>query len=414
MNNSDALYANDNFQLRLSVFYSAIFFSIGCYLPYFPLWLQGRGLEAQDVAFILAAPMIVRVVFAPVISVWADYEGNYRKILIILGFGSLLALVLFIRAEGFYMLLVIAGLNAIFWSAIIPLTETLAMSATRQQKLNYGRARSWGSFSFIIASFGAGVLIDRYASEVVLWLLIGAGVLIFVSALLLPRPIGKGRLRKAVAKGRFSGPAFRVLLKNRLFWLFLVAAGLAQASHAFYYGFSSLHWASLGMSGWLIGSLWALGVIAEILLFVIAGSNFRGVNPLWLIGLGALAGLVRWGVSALDPLTLWIWVPLQVLHAFSFGMVHLGGMYFITDAIDETLGATAQGLHATVTSGVLMGGLVMISGPLYETVQVMGYLVMLVCCLLSLFLICLLYFFWDGKPLTLESAPSPKALGRAG
>lgn len=386
----------DGFQLRLSLFFAALFFSIGCYLPYFPVWLTHKGLSPQEVALVLAVPMWVRVVFAPLISVWADYEGNYRKILIILAIGSLAALCGLGFADGFGWLALIAGVYAIFGSAIIPLSETIAMSASRAKKLHYGRARSWGSFAFIVASFGAGLLVERFDGGVVLWVLLAAGVGIVGAALYLPRPTGEGRLRRAVAKGRFSGAALAVLLKNRLFWLFLVAAGLAQASHAFYYGFSTLHWQSIGMSGGVIGALWALGVIAEIILFVVAGDWLRNKNPLLLIGFGALAAALRWGVSGFDPYSLWVWAPLQVLHAFSFGLVHLGAMFFISDVIDERLGATAQGLHATITAGVIMGALVMASGPLYEWGAAMGYFVMMGCALLAAALLFSLNRCWYG------------------
>lgn len=396
MQKTDTQFKDDGFQTRLSLFYVAIFLSIGCYLPYFALWLTSKGMQAEQVSMILAAPMIIRIFFAPLISVWADFEGDYRKILVVLGCGSLVALVSFHWASGFVLLILMASLNAIFWSAIIPLTETMALAGHKANKLNYGRARSWGSASFIIGSVGTGLLIDKYGTNSVLYFLNVSGLFIVVSALLLPRPIGKGRLRSAVTEERFSKHGIFELLSQPAFWVFLLAAGLGQSSHAFYYGFATLHWQSLGLAGWLIGTLWALGVMAEILLFSLLGNWLRQFNPVRLIFVGTLIAIFRWVLTGQDP-SVWVLIPVQLMHAFSFGLVHLGAMYFITNAIPSHLTATAQGLNATMTAGILMGALVLASGPLYKSIGVNGFFVMAVIAAVGALLTLALLYLWDGK-----------------
>ena len=55
------------------------------------------------------------------------------------------------------------------------------------------------------------------------------------------------------------------------FVLFIVAAGLIQSSHAVLYGFGTLHWLAAGYDKDTIGLLWAVGVVAEVMLFAAAG-----------------------------------------------------------------------------------------------------------------------------------------------
>ncbi len=393
---------DEMFQRRLSLFYSAIFLSIGCYMPYFPLWLNSASLSEQQMAIVLAAPMIVRVFCAPLISLWADYDGNYRRIINCLAIGSFVALWGLCFTEGFYPILIMASINAIFWSAIIPLTETMAIEGARNAKLHYGRARSWGSASFIVGSLLTGMMADQFGAPAILFFLIFAGGLILLAGQALPPSTGKGRLRAAVTKGRFSRQAVKPLLGHPIFWLFLLVAGLGQASHAFYYGFASLHWQSLGLEGGVIGALWALGVIAEIGLFVCAGNQLRRFNPVSLLVIAAVMTMVRWAIMALDP-SLGALIPLQLLHAFSFGVGHLGAMYFIATAIPENLSATAQGLNATVSAGILMGALTYISGPLYATWGAGGYGVMALVAGLALILGLVLHRQWDGRQLHREN-----------
>ena len=413
MQNTDLPPIEDGFQFKLSLFYATLFLSIGCYLPYFPLWLHGAGLEPSNIGIVLAAPAMMRILFTPVISVWADYLGNYRLMLMLLALGSLGALFSLNFVDGFWAILFIATINGVFWTSIVPLTETMAMVALDGGKLNYGRARSWGSVSFIVGSLGAGARVDYAGNTIVLPLLVISGTGIAAAAYLLPRPVGRGRLRRAVTavEGKFEKAGVLALLKHPVFWIFLVAAGLGQACHAFYYGFSTVHWRSIGYSGWLIGMLWALGVVAEILLFLLLGNWLRRFNAGWLILAGSLAATLRWVVTAFDP-PLAMLVPVQVLHALSFGVAHLGAVYFIAAAVPKQYGATAQGLYATMSAGIFMGGAVLASGPLYDAIGAYGYLVMAGIAFVSVLLALLLLARWDGGRLSgapAAAVPAAKA-----
>ena len=401
MKNTDSQTPDSAFQLKLSLFYVMLFLSVGCYLPYFSLWLKDKGLTGDQTGIILAAPMIIRIVFTPIVSVWADYEGNYRKILIILALGSLICLLIMSQVSGFWALFIIASLNAVFGSSLIPLTETLAVIGVKINQLRYGRARSWGSAAFIAGSLLTGFLVDFYGANSVLPFLILTGLGIVLAALYLPKPQGKGRLRDAVTGGKISWAGLVDLMRHRLFWLFLLGAGLGQACHAFYYGFSSRLWQDVGYSGWLIGVLRTIGVLSEIVLFMFLGDWLRRFNPVFLIIAGAFAAFVRWMVMGVEP-QLWIVIAMQMLHAFSFGMAHLGAMYFIGQAVPDRLAATAQGLYATMSAGVFMGAAVLISGPLYDAIAFQGYLHMAVIAGLSVFVSLGLAFVWDEETIIEE------------
>jgi PPP family 3-phenylpropionic acid transporter len=48
--------------LRLSLLHAASFVGVGIYLSFFPVWLASRGLDATTIGFVLAIPMVVRIV----------------------------------------------------------------------------------------------------------------------------------------------------------------------------------------------------------------------------------------------------------------------------------------------------------------------------------------------------------------
>src|SRR5262249_14985470 len=142
---------------------------------------------------------------------------------------------------------------------------------------------------------------------------------------------------------------------------------------AVYYGFSTLNWTRAGLSGHAIGALWAIGVVAEIVVFALAGS-FAWLGPAALLGLGAAGAIIRWSAMALEPHLLWL-VALQCLHGLSFGATHLGAVQYLARAAPERLGATAQG-YLAIALGVVMAAFMALSGSLYGAYGPRAYSVM--------------------------------------
>jgi PPP family 3-phenylpropionic acid transporter len=159
------------------------------------------------------------------------------------------------------------------------------------------------------------------------------------------------------------------------FLLFLLAASAIQASHAVYYAFGTLNWRAQGISDGTIGALWAIGVVAEIGLFAVSGRVITSLGAARLLLAAGAAAVVRWALMAGDP-SLLATAALQCLHAFSFGAAHLAAIYFLTHAVPEDRGATAQGIYAATVAGLALGLATIASGPLYKLMAGQAYAVM--------------------------------------
>jgi PPP family 3-phenylpropionic acid transporter len=158
-------------------------------------------------------------------------------------------------------------------------------------------------------------------------------------------------------------PKTRSLLRDPAFLAVMAAASLIQSSHAVYYAFSALAWTAQGFDGTTVAALWALGVIAEIVLFAVSGRLPRFSQPAVLLTAGACGAAVRWSAMALNPPPLAL--PfLQLLHALSFGATHLGTLTFLARHAPPGQKATAQG-HASIAMGIVMAIATGISGLLY-------------------------------------------------
>ena len=351
-----------SFAWRLGFLYAALFLVVGCYLPYLPVWLSWRRLDADQIAVLLAAPLFTRILFTPAISFVADRLGDRRKILIGLTWGSLISFCSVGRGRLPGHSLLATVLLAINWTTIMPLIETVAVSGIRFRALDYGRVRLWGSISFIVASLGAGLVIGRIGPGVVMPLLVAATALMILGVHLLPRELTESAWKGTPALRGLKLKDAVDLFRAPLFLLFLLAASLVQAGHALYYSFGSLHWRAQGIPDGAIGALWSVGVVAEVAMFAVSGRVIAYCGAARLLMLAGLAATLRWAFTAVDP-PLLATALLQTLHAMSFGAAHLAAIHFMTHAVPLDRAATAQGLYAAVVAGLVS----IACGPLYWT-----------------------------------------------
>jgi MFS transporter, PPP family, 3-phenylpropionic acid transporter len=164
----------------------------------------------------------------------------------------------------------------------------------------------------------------------------------------------------------------RLITSPVMIW-FLVATGAVQAAHALFYTFGVVHWRSLGLSSAWIGSLWAISIAVEVLLFSFSGMVIKRLGVWNLVALGALASVIRWTAMAFDPSLPWL-VLLQVLHAATFAGTHIGAMHFIREHVPEAQAGMAQALNVTFTTGLMMGMGQVLAGQTYDRFGAMSYL----------------------------------------
>jgi len=358
--------------LRLSLCSVGVFALIGLALPFWPVWLTARGVSAEGIGTLVAISYFVRMVAGPGFSIWADHLGDRRLPFVALAGAYLAALGLFWFTHSFLAIVMVTVIVSAVSAPLIPLKESLIMAWATARDFDYGRIRLWGSAAFIVVSMSAGFVITPFGPDAILIGLMALAVLMVVSGYALP---GDPRKVEVTTGPRVTWGALGALISDWNFLLFLVGASFVQASHAAYYAFGTLNWQSLGYSDGFIGMMWALGVLAEIVLFAFSGAVYRRVSAPLLIALGAGAAILRWTMTALDPH--WaLLIPLQCLHAFTFGATHLGVMKYIAQAVPNRLAASAQGIYAATSGGIVMGLVTLGAGPLYGAIGAHAYLPM--------------------------------------
>jgi PPP family 3-phenylpropionic acid transporter len=351
------------FAWRLAAFYAALFVALGVQLPFLPVWLAAKGLEAGEIGIVLAIPMIVRVFAIPVATRAADRREALRAAIVVAATAAAVGYAAIGFAQGALAIMAAFAAASAFYTPMMPLADAYAFRGLGRHGRSYGPVRLWGSAAFIAGTFAAGALLDVIAARDLIWLIVAAMVLTMAAACALA-PLGPSGQGVAA-----TSRAAKALWRDRRFLVVAAAASLIQASHAVYYGFSTLDWQAAGLDGVTIGALWSLGVIAEIALFALSGR--LPVGPTALILIGAAGALVRWMAMAVDPP--FVLLPaLQCLHALSFGATHLGALGFIARAAPPALAASAQG-YLAVAQGLVMAAAMGLAGVLYARYGGLAY-----------------------------------------
>lgn len=364
---------------RVTMVMSALFGTTGVILVFLPRWLEvERALSGAEIGAVLSLAQFARILTGPAIAYWADGASDRSTPLKFVSVAAVVAYALFFFvAQGFWPLLCAGFIALSLTQAMTPLIEAATLRATAQGKMNYGVARGIGSFAFIIANVAGGILISRFGlGAVVIWVLSGLMLVVATSWFGLTRdpPLLQTRAARAGHIGE--------LLRNRRFLVLIVACGLIQSAHGFYYGFSTIVWRGQQISPEMVGILWAFGVAIEIGFLFSLPLIERRVTPETLILMGAGGGVARWLAMGFAPLGFALW-PLQALHALSFAAAHVGAMRLIHREASEQSATMAQTLYAALSAGVLMGCSTLLSGYLYDHVGAKGYWAMAALCVVG-------------------------------
>jgi PPP family 3-phenylpropionic acid transporter len=341
---------------RLSGFYLFYFAALGALLPYWGLYLKSLGFSSGEIGELIAILMATKIV-APNLWGWiADHSGRRMTVVRV---ASLLAVIAFcgvFLGRSYWWTAAVMILFSFFWNAALPQFEAVTLSQLGTQPQRYSSIRLWGSIGFILSVAALGPLLGRYDAGLLPWVLVALYAAIWFSTLLVPE--------------QAAHPAHHVrlhlweLLRQPHVAALLLVCFLMQASHGPYYSFYSIYLEDHGYPRWLIGQLWALGVVAEIGVFLLMHRWLPrfGARRLLLASLALTTLrwlLIGWFVGSLPVL-----VFAQTLHAASFGIYHAVAITLIHKFFTGRHQGRGQALYSSLSYGA--GGAV---GSLYA-----GYL----------------------------------------
>jgi PPP family 3-phenylpropionic acid transporter len=342
---------------RLSGFYLFYFASLGALIPYWSLYLESLDFSITEIGQLVAILMATKIV-APNIWGWiADHTGQRMAIVRL---ASLLSAVVFTGvfiSSSFWWLALVMTVFSFFWNATLPQLEATTMNHLGEQHHRYSGIRLWGSIGFIIAVAGLGILMGLLGTGILPAVLTGLFVLIWISSLTVPE--------SAAGHLPLDQKPLREVLSRPVVLLLLAVCFLVQASHGPYYAFFSLYMEHHGYTTAVIGQLWALGVFAEIGMFLLIPALLPRFGTRLLLLVAIALTTLRWLLTALYADNLAVIIFSQTLHAASFGLYHAVMIFLIHSLFTGSHQGRGQALYSSISFGAGGAAGTLVSGYLW-------------------------------------------------
>jgi PPP family 3-phenylpropionic acid transporter len=125
-----------------------------------------------------------------------------------------------------------------------------------------------------------------------------------------------------------------------------------QASHGPYYTFFSIYLEDHGYARSVVGSLWALGVIAEVLVFTQMHRLLPRFGASRLLLFAIVVTTLRWVLIALFVDVVPVLLVAQLMHAASYGLYHAAAISLIHRLFPGRLQGRGQALYSSLSFGV--------------------------------------------------------------
>jgi PPP family 3-phenylpropionic acid transporter len=331
--------------VRLSAFYFVYFAAIGALVPYFNPYLQHLGYSPAQIGQATALLLAGRIV-APGIWGWIADQGGRR--LRIVRSTCLLAGIAFafvFVARDFPTMGFVLVMYGLFHSASLPQFEAITLNHLGDRLHDYTRIRLWGSVGFIVTAGILGALLQRVGIAwlpAILLTLIGC---VWLTSMAMPEE------RPVVHPHGARAPILEVLRRPGVMALF-ASFLLMQLSYGPYYAFYTIFLEERGYSRTLAGLLWALGVVAEVALFMVMHRLLPawGLRKLMLVSI--LAAVIRWLLIGFGVQWLIVLIVAQLLHAATFGMHHAAAVQYMHIYFVGRHQGRGQALYSSMAYGV--------------------------------------------------------------
>lgn len=328
---------------RLSGFYFFYFASLGALIPYWGLYLKSQGFSAVEIGELVAIIMATKII-APNIWGWiADHTGRSMRIIRLASLLAALAFCGVFVAHGYWWLVLVMGVFSFFWNAALPQFEATTLNHLGDETHRYSSIRLWGSIGFIVAVAGLGLVFNVTGTGLLPSVLVLLFAAIWLSSLAVPES-------GAQKHTDHHEPILAVLRRPAVISLLLVCF-LVQASHGPYYTFYSLYLADHGYSESAIGQLWALGVVAEIGVFLYMHRWLPRFGARRLLLAATLLTALRWLLLALFVEQPAMMIFVQVLHAASFGVYHAVAIHLVHRLFVGRHQGRGQALYSSLSFG---------------------------------------------------------------
>ena len=351
----------------LSTNYFLQFLVTGTFLPFWMVYLTSvKNLSVLEASSIFSMLYIARVISGIFLSPYLIKKYNIDITLkLSVGIGLILAV-----SYGFTNEKIVLGLITFLFGMIYfmvsPLVEGLASLFLREENIDYGKARTYGSLGFTVIGIIIGGILSYVGNEALYYILIFL-VALYLVFMFLPQP-------KLVKNLSFEEPSskkekeslYSWVLKDRNAILLIITVFLYQLSHTAYNNYNALYLESMNISAkWLSGVILNVSVIAEIIFFIFSKRLVKRIKPKNLMIFAGVCAIIRWGALAMFH-NIYIFTIMQTFHAITFAVAHIAFILILNKDYNNKEIIDMQNLYTAICFQLSMAVGLYIMGALWD------------------------------------------------
>ena len=351
----------------LSTNYFLQFLVTGTFLPFWMVYLTSvKNLTVLEASSIFSMLYIARVISGIFLSPYLIKKYNIDITLkLSVGIGLILAV-----SYGFTNEKIVLGLITFLFGMIYfmvsPLVEGLASLFLREENIDYGKARTYGSLGFTVIGIIIGGILSYVGNEALYYILIFL-VALYLVFMFLPQPkLVKNLSLEEPNTKKEKESLYNWVLKDRNAILLIITVFLYQLSHTAYNNYNALYLESMNISAkWLSGVILNVSVIAEIIFFIFSKRIVKRIKPKNLMIFAGVCAIIRWGALATFH-NIYVFTIMQTFHAITFAVAHIAFILILNKDYNNKEIIDMQNLYTAICFQLSMAVGLYIMGALWD------------------------------------------------
>ncbi|QQE75130.1 MFS transporter [Brevibacillus composti] len=331
---------------RLCSLYLFIYYGYGSFYPLISQYYQSIQLTGTQIGIISAITPVVSMITQPVWGMICDrFQVRKPVLMMALLLAGLLGL-LFPAVSTFAFVFLLFVILSIFQSALVPISDSMALGYAKENHLQFGDIRLWGAVGFALAALLTGIALENWGTNSIF---ISYCAALLLAGLILRKIPDHAESVPRIGAGMLQG--VKELFKLPRFVLFLIASFFIYGAINAHNIWFSLYYQQIGGSIAGVGLAFMLFAGSEAPFMKMAGYFVRRYGLELTILLAAAVSAARWLWYSTSPNTTLV-IALFFMQGLSVGFYLATAAQFVRDDTPASLQVTALSLFASIGNGL--------------------------------------------------------------
>ena len=351
----------------LSSNYFLQFLVTGTFLPFWMVYLTSvKNLSVLEASSIFSMLYFARVISGIFLSPYLIKKYNLNITMKLSVASGLILAVSYGFTNEKILLGIITFLFGLIYFMINPLVEGLASLFLREENIDYGKARTYGSLGYTVVGIFIGGILGYVGNGALYYILIFL-VALYLVFMFLPQPkLVKNLNLDSNSNNDKKESLYGWVLKDRNAILLIATIFFYQLSHTAYNNYNAIYLESMNISAkWLSGVILNVSVIAEIIFFIFSKRLVDKIKPKNLLVFAGVCAVIRWAALATFH-NIYVFTVMQTFHAITFAVAHIAFILMLNRDYNNKEIIDMQNLYTAICFQLSMAIGLYIMGALWD------------------------------------------------